>query len=271
MSAAWLAEPLVAAAWCWRLERRDGLVVGLTSHDRDLLVDGQLYSAAPGMRPSRIEQNDRIESHSIDLSGAISSAAIREEDVALGRWDGARLTLLLARWDEPAAAPLVVATGVLGSLDRRGRAFAAELSGPLAGLDQSCAPVTTPTCRAALGDRRCRAALAPLTLRTAVTAIAGRMVTVAAELEADAFVFGRLRWLDGPMAGLDSPIADQNGSALLLAEEPRRPNPLPIAAEVRAGCDKRLDTCATRFGNAANFRGEAHVPGFDLLTRYPAR
>jgi uncharacterized phage protein (TIGR02218 family) len=48
---------------------------------------------------------------------------------------------------------------------------------------------------------------------------------------------------------------------------------LPIEAgcsiELREGCDKRFATCSGRFANAANFRGEPHLPGNDLLTRYP--
>ncbi|MFL6789431.1 MAG: phage BR0599 family protein, partial [Sphingomicrobium sp.] len=39
--------------------------------------------------------------------------------------------------------------------------------------------------------------------------------------------------------------------------------------EIIEGCDKRLETCSARFANAANFRGEPHLPGNDLLTRYP--
>ncbi len=35
------------------------------------------------------------------------------------------------------------------------------------------------------------------------------------------------------------------------------------------GCDKRFATCRTRFANSENFRGEPHLPGNDLLTRYP--
>ena len=35
------------------------------------------------------------------------------------------------------------------------------------------------------------------------------------------------------------------------------------------GCDKRFETCWSRFANAINFRGEPHLPGNDLLTRYP--
>jgi len=39
--------------------------------------------------------------------------------------------------------------------------------------------------------------------------------------------------------------------------------------EITEGCDKMLATCAGRFGNVLNFRGEPHLPGIDLLTRYP--
>ncbi len=39
--------------------------------------------------------------------------------------------------------------------------------------------------------------------------------------------------------------------------------------ELTEGCDRRFETCVARFANAANFRGEPHLPGNDLLTRYP--
>ncbi|HEY6917055.1 MAG TPA: phage BR0599 family protein, partial [Allosphingosinicella sp.] len=39
--------------------------------------------------------------------------------------------------------------------------------------------------------------------------------------------------------------------------------------EIAEGCDRSFATCRTRFGNAVNFRGEPHLPGMDLLTRYP--
>ncbi|MEL6754431.1 MAG: DUF2163 domain-containing protein [Pseudomonadota bacterium] len=34
-------------------------------------------------------------------------------------------------------------------------------------------------------------------------------------------------------------------------------------------CDRSLSTCATRFGNAVNFRGFAHMPGSDFLLAGP--
>jgi uncharacterized phage protein (TIGR02218 family) len=270
MSAAlWLAAPLVPAAWCWRLERRDGIAVLLTSHDCDLVLGGNVYRAAPGMRPSQIEQNDRIESHSIDLSGAISSAAIDSDDIAAGRWDGAALTLMLANWDDPNAPVQVVATGRLGSLVQRGHEFAVELSGPLMQLDAAVGVATSPTCRAAFGDRDCRVALAQHSLTARVTAVDDNWVTVDAALAPGVLALGHLRWLDGAASGIDTVIAEQDGARLLLADMPPLLPALPARVRLRAGCDKRLDTCAARFANAVNFRGEAHLPGFDLLMRYP--
>ena len=56
---------------------------------------------------------------------------------------------------------------------------------------------------------------------------------------------------------------------LTLAEMPPVLPSLPLRVRLVEGCDKQLATCRTRFANAVNFRGEAHLPGNDLLTRYP--
>ena len=105
-------------------------------------------------------------------------------------------------------------------------------------------------------------------MRRAV-AVDGRLVTLDAPIAADLFVLGRLRWLDGAATGLSSPIVAQGADSVTLAELPPELPAWPVRVELRQGCDKRLATCATRFGNAVNFRGEAQLPGFDLLTRYP--
>jgi hypothetical protein len=51
---AFLERALATAAFCWRLERPDGVALGFTTHDRDLMRGGLRYRAAPGMLPSAI-------------------------------------------------------------------------------------------------------------------------------------------------------------------------------------------------------------------------
>ena len=59
-------------------------------------------------------------------------------------------------------------------------------------------------------------------------------------------------------------------AAGLMLDEPLHPELMPgLRALVREGCDHLLDTCATRFANAANFQGEPFLPGNDHIYRYP--
>ena len=48
MSRVFCREPLEGLATFWRIRRRDGVTLGLTSHDCDLWFDGVRHRAAPG-------------------------------------------------------------------------------------------------------------------------------------------------------------------------------------------------------------------------------
>jgi uncharacterized phage protein (TIGR02218 family) len=267
MIPAWLTAPVVPLAWCWRIERADGVTLGLTTHDRDLTIGGLVYRAAPGIRPSAIRQTQGLDGDRMDVEGALTSAALSAVDLAQGRWSGARLTLLIADWEAPDARHLTIAEGRLGEVTVAGQAFSAELRGVDTWLDAPLVPETTAGCRAELGDRRCRVALAPLTVRGIASAVAEREVTVPGA--PDGLAHGRLRWLAGPLKGLSAPILAQAGDVLTLADPPVLPVAAGTAVELTGGCDKRAATCAARFSNMHNFRGEPHLPGTDLLTRYP--
>ena len=263
----WLRAEVVTLAWCWRLARRDGVVIGLTSHDRDLMVGGILYRAAPGMKPSALETSDRLDTATMDLEGAIASDAIAARDLDAGRWDGAELALFVTDWSAADAAPVTVARGSLGAIERRGAAFAAELQGVTRRLDRPVCPATSPSCRAELGDRACRVDLAPRTHVRRVVAVDGRAVTL--DAAADGMGFGELTWMEGANCGLTSPVIAADAAILHLAEAPPFFPAAPVRVRLVEGCDRQLATCRDRFANAVNFRGEAHLPGNDLLTRYP--
>jgi len=265
----WLEGELTSIAFCWRLERRDGLAIGLTAHDRDLAIEGLVHRAAPGMTPSAIRREDGLDAETGDAGGALSAGAIRADDLAAGRWDGARVTLFAADWNAPGRR-VPLSEGSVGAVEMTERGFTAELRGSAAALDRPVAEETSPECRAELGDRRCRVAMGTRRRFARVVSAEGAAIVLdVAEPGNGAWANGRLRWFGGANAGLEGTIAASNGTGLML----RVPPAFAVAAgdlvEVGEGCDRSLETCATRFGNAANFRGEPFLPGIDLLTRYP--
>ena len=263
----WYDQPLTTLAFVWRIERGDGVALGFTSHDRDLDIDGFRYASAPGMRPSAVRLSDGFDLDDLDLEGALTSDLLTRDDLLSGRWDGARLTLAAVDWQAP-VAPVALATGTLGGVSVRGGAFSVALRGPTSAFDRSVTEETSPSCRARLGDHRCRVNLAPLTHAAVVVAIDEAQVTLRAPFADGAFDFGTLRWIDGGNAGLTARVLRSAGTALTLAEAPPLPQTLPVAVELIEGCDRQFATCCTRFANAPNFRGEPHLPGNDLLTRY---
>lgn len=82
---------------------------------------------------------------------------------------------------------------------------------------------------------------------------------------------GNLRFLTGANAGIAIEVKSWDASMRTLVL--KVPPPFDMAAgdtfEIFPGCDKFVTTCSGKFNNINNFRGEPHVPGTDLLLRFP--
>lgn len=89
------------------------------------------------------------------------------------------------------------------------------------------------------------------------------------------FASGLVEWSTGANAGRRVEVLSHDlvgGVAILtLLEAPVHPITAADAFVVRAGCDKRIATCGTKFANVANFRGFPHIPGQDAVLRYATK
>ena len=265
----WLNSEVTTLALCWRIERRDGVAIGLTAHNRALVVDGFNYRAAPGMAPSAVKRSVGLEADSAEVAGALTADAIDERDLLAGRWDGARVQLFAVDWAAPAAGRVDLSEGRLGAVSLKAGQFSAELQGLSARLARPVVEETSPECRAGLGDRRCRVPMAGRRRFARVAAADGAAVTVDRSDTDGVYAGGRLRWLGGANGGLAAAVARSAGATVVLRAPPAFAVEPGVLVELIEGCDKSVATCAGRFGNAANFRGEPFLPGVDLLTRYP--
>ena len=265
-----LAGELTRAAFCWTVERRDGAGLALTSFDRAIERGGVSYQASPGMMPAAIVRRSGLDPATSEIGGAVTSRALSAADLTAGRWDGAAARLTAVDWGDAAAEPVVLAAGEIGEVAIDGERFSTELRGAAARLDAAICPMTSPMCRAEFGDDQCRVDLAGRTVRARVVASAGDRLTLDTAVDGR-FLFGRLRFLEGSYAGLTSAVWASAGVEVRLRAVPADAVVAGTMIELREGCDKLMTTCSGRFANAVNFRGEPHVPGNDLLLRYPGQ
>jgi uncharacterized phage protein (TIGR02218 family) len=272
--AAHLETGTTTLCWCWRLTRRDGVKQGFTDHDRDLVFDATTFEAAAGFEASEVRESLGLAVDNLEITGALSSAALEDADLEAGIYDDAEVEIFRVNWAD-VAQRVLMRSGTLGEVKRSGSAFSAEVRGLSHYLQQPKGRLFQYTCDADLGDARCGVALAgpAFTGTGVVTAVTSERVFAASGLEAygtDWFTRGLVTFTSGAAAGQKIEVRrhTRNGSvgAFDLWQPVRAPLMVGMTFTVTAGCDKTHATCRAKFSNIANFRGFPHMPGNDYLT-----
>lgn len=275
-----MADAIAAGAsslcQCWRLTRADGMVLGFTDHDADIAFEGTSFRADSGLAGGDVETTLGLAVGGTEVSGALTSAALTETDIALGLWDNATVERWRVDWRDPSQR-LLLDRGSIGEIRRHDHGFTVEVRSPAHVLDQPRGRLFQANCAADLGDARCGVNVDVPAYRGAgaVNAPDSRQSFDVSGLEVFAdgwFTGGWLVWTSGANAGGRAALRRHAASGSLATLSLFQPTVRPIVAGdaflAYAGCDKRFDTCRTRFANQLNFRGFPHMPGNDFVLSY---
>ena len=256
--------------WCWRLTRGDGAVMGFTDHDQALSFDGVTYQAATGFTASEVQSSLGLSVDNLTVSGALSSVALNEDDLAAGLYDGATIAIWRVNWRDTGQRALM-RSGTLGEVTRTGSAFQAEVRGLAQALNQPVGRIFGHLCDATLGDVRCGLSITPITGAVTATTDARRFTVSGLDDAADGdFTGGLLTFTGGANNGRSGEIKRQSGSMIELWQAMSEPVAVGDAVTITPGCDKQFSTCRARFANTLNFRGFPHMPGNDTVIAAPS-
>ncbi|RLG43942.1 MAG: hypothetical protein DRN81_05585 [Thermoproteota archaeon] len=259
---------------CWKITLRDGTVLCFTDHDKDLVIDGLTYKATVGFEASAVSTDADLRPDVLDVRAILlQDDAITEEDIVAGRYDGAMIEIFMVDYTNASLGKIWLRRGWIGEITVADDRFVAELRGIIDRLGQSTlGEVYSPTCRAQLGDSRCKINLNDYRVTGTITDVTDRKTFADVNNNADDgwFNFGKIRFLTGANAGIEREIKRwiQNNHTFELYL------PMPYTVEVGdeyeafPGCDKSFSTCKNKFNNVVNFRGEPYVPGRDKILKY---
>ena len=268
---------LTTLARCWSITRTDGVQFGSTDHDQDLTFEGMVFKAGTGLTAQALQQTTGLSVDNTEAIGGLSDAAVTEEDIEAGRFDGAEVMAWLVNWADVDVRWLQF-RGTIGELRRSAGAFHAELRGLTEALNRPLGRVYQKPCTAVLGDETCTFDLATPGYREdrAVEHLIGAQEFHWPDLngfEPGWFMRGRLEVLDGAAKGLWGLIKQDRfdaGTRVIELWEPLRGG---IAGgdmvRLEAGCDKRFETCRLKFNNLVNFQGFPDIPGEDWVMSVP--
>lgn len=272
-----LASGATTVCRAWAVTRRDQTVLGFTDHDGDLQFDGVMFRANTGLSARALQQATGLSVDNTEAMGALTAAAVTEADLIAGRYDGARVQAWLVNWvsvDER----MLQFSGSFGEIVRSGGAFRAELRGVTEGLNLPQGRSFQKTCSAVLGDRNCRFDLSQpgfAAERNVEQVAEGRVFRFAGLVGYPDrwFERGRATMMTGVGSGMIGLIKNDRVGPGGREIEVWQPLDLRIipgdVIRLEPGCDRRADTCRSKFGNFVNFRGFPHIPGEDWLISYP--
>lgn len=264
-----IAQEVTTLATCWKISRTDGVVMGFTSLDIDLVIDSVTYISIAGFTPSSTENNDSFAVPNMDVQGITETGYITADDLLAGRYDFAEVEIFKVNYKDLTQGHILEQRGRLGEVRMQKDTFIAELRGITQSLQQSFGQLYSPSCRAILGDAKCQVSLASFTFAATVTSVTSTLIFSASALsqEAGYFTEGFIEWTSGNNNGLKKEVKEFANIQIVLAE------PMPYLIQpgdtfnAIAGCDKTLNTCKGKFNNVVNFRGEPHVPGTDAILK----
>lgn len=255
-------------ALCWKIQRTDGVALGLTAHDRPLRIGSLLYESAPGINPAAIRAAHLDGGTVTEAQGFVSDAGIGEADIRSGRYSDAKVEVFLVDWSNPNGGAMTVTGGYMGEIRKNGSQFTADVRSIADKLDAPACERYSPECRATLGDNRCRVDLSRHEIETFVTGLTQMgFLKLAPTVDFASYLFGSARFLSGQCSGLNALIINHSADGILIRETNFIVE-TGVRVVLRASCNKQASTCRNRFGNFLNFRGEPNIPGLDTISGY---
>lgn len=262
-----IAGGTTTLATCWKISRADGTEMGFTDHNADLSIDSLTYGSIAGFTPTTLENKSNMSVDNMDVEGQTFPTKITEADLLAGKYDYAEVEIFLVNYEDLAQGKMVMKRGRLGEVRLNRNFFTAEIRGLTQHLSQTIGEVYSPSCRAVLGDSRCKVNIASFTHAATVTAVTDNAIFTAGALTQGAgyFVGGEVEWTSGNNDGLKMEVKEFADGQIVLALAMGQSIQVGDTFNAVAGCDKTRGTCINKFSNILNFRGEPDVPGMDAI------
>jgi len=209
---------------CWRLTPMlPHPAIGFTEYYQDIIHAGITYQAKSGLSTSALTQTDKPDANNIEADFFLNLNDAQAHSLRAGIFDEASCEFFLIDAMQLKLGIIPLLRGTLSTIQfSRGQA-SAQIESLSARLQQNLLERTSPTCRANLGDKRCRVKLAPFTVTGTVTKATNSQQTFTDSKRVETtnyFNQGLLTWLSGNNQGLIVDIKRFTKGGIFMLYEP---------------------------------------------------
>lgn len=161
-----VAQELTSLCQCVEIVRNDGVVIRLTDHDVDLVVNGETYHAGSTFNMSAIKSGSDLSVDNATVDLGVDGTRIAKADFQKDLLRRASFYLFSVNWANPTDGVIDIKRGWIGDATIRDQDWVTlNLRGLTQALQRNILNQYSPTCRADFGDVKCGMAITPLSVR----------------------------------------------------------------------------------------------------------
>lgn len=268
--------PQTTYSRCVRITRTDGVVLGFTSSDRNIDIEGVTYLASAATDAVAIKRDVKLNTDNVTIKSVLDNDAVTAADIINGRYKNARIAMVKIDYLNPPATLMdgeVLLMGRVGKIEFTDSIYVMEIRGLTALLNQGVSVKASPICRWRFGDENCGIDLAPLTFTGTVTGITSNKELTTNLNPTHPLAYGYIEFLSGINQGLIYNVKENTGGRISLLSSLQYPPEPGDSIKAVAGCKRDQYTCRDIWRNFVNFGGcpakwskdSGYFPGTDKL------
>jgi uncharacterized phage protein (TIGR02218 family) len=253
---------------CFKIRLKNQEVLAYNESSKNLLIDGLLYSATGGFNLGNIEQFNDISENNLSIIGFVDNENISEQDIVTGRFDGAEIDIFMLDLKNINGEKIYLSKGYFKEIRSVDNKFYVKIEGALSLLKKTIVETYSPTCRACFCDNRCKLNIDDYTLEGEIGDVYEKTSFFSQNLvnfEKNYFKYGIVTFADG---GQRIEVKESKDGVIILNHTPYFNINVGDSFTIGGGCDKTIETCASRFNNNLNFRGEPNIPRTSKIYKF---
>lgn len=265
----------IMLASCVKIELKDGTKVGFTTNTEDVIFkeEPDLVYKINSFTPSAFSQTSDMSVGNLDTDVLYINNVFNGLDLERGKFNGAKFYYFNFNFgfEEYSYADIEkINFGVLGEVKKIKGVYTFELRDSLQYLQAKVGKVLKATCGHNLYDENCKVSKANNTFSDRVDVVSNLYSFTCQNLlnANDDFKYGLLTFTSGEAKNVTVEVKSWT------LESKRIDLQLPLNFKIKngdeftvyRGCDKREETCKSKFKNFLNFGGFPFTPGMDALT-----
>ncbi|MDR0572172.1 MAG: DUF2163 domain-containing protein [Rickettsiales bacterium] len=256
---------------CFKITLKNHEVLTYTENSEDLIVDNLVYRSCDGIDLKTINQYGDATENSVNIVGFVNDGNINERDIVMGKFDDAKIDIFLVNKNVLDGEKIYLSKGYFKDIQLIDDKFFINIEGILTALKKPITENYSPLCRASFCDVRCKLNEENHSFVGSVDGVNSKISFFSNDLvdfEKNYFKYGIVTFMEGEDTRERIMIRENNQGTIILSNGLGRDIIVGDGFKIMAGCDKTIETCAKKFNNNINFRGEPNIPRTKIYQFY---